>query len=165
MTCAHVLGLIDAGPLADYPRAHLEAAWAHARVCATCGPALATAAALTAQLRALAGPATPDLSARVLARIEAAERERASMPLVDERIADARGWPAWATAFGGLTTAAGMIWSMVESAAAIPGLTPRAGGMLTLLAMPSTVTAACAIVYGLGLYLTGLFRPFVSPRA
>jgi hypothetical protein len=38
MTCAHVLGLIDAAPVADYPRAHLDAAWQHARECATCGP-------------------------------------------------------------------------------------------------------------------------------
>ena len=165
MTCTHVLGLIDAGPVADYPRAHLEAAWAHARVCATCGPAMAMAAALTAQLQSLVGPVTPDLSARVMARIEAAECERASMPAVDERTADARGWPAWATALGGLTTTAGMMWSMAESAAPIAGVTPRAGGMLTLLAMPSTVTAACVIVCGLGLYLTGLFRPVVSPGA
>ncbi len=31
MTCAHVLGLIDAAPFANYPAGHLDAAWDHAR--------------------------------------------------------------------------------------------------------------------------------------
>ena len=39
MTCAHVLGLIDAGSFAGLSAAHLDAAWQHARQCATCGPA------------------------------------------------------------------------------------------------------------------------------
>ena len=60
MTCAHVLGLIDSSPFGDYPRAHLDAAWRHARQCATCGPALAAATALTADLTALLQPAPPD---------------------------------------------------------------------------------------------------------
>ena len=75
MTCTHVLGLIDAGPFADYPRAHLDAAWEHARQCATCGPALQAAAALTADLPALPQPAPPpDLAAAVLARIARIDR-------------------------------------------------------------------------------------------
>ena len=42
----------------------------HARQCATCGPALEAAAALTADLAALPQPAPPpDLAAVVLARI------------------------------------------------------------------------------------------------
>ena len=50
MTCAHVLDLIDASPLADYPSARLDAAWQHARHCATCGPALDAATALAGDL-------------------------------------------------------------------------------------------------------------------
>lgn len=165
MTCAHVLGLIDAGPLADYPRAHLEAAWAHARECPTCGPALAMATALTSQLRSTPAPAAPDLTSRVMARIETIEYERASMPAADEPASAAQAWPAWATALGGLTTAGGMIWSMTEAAATPFGLAAKVGGFGSLLAMPSGLSAAIAIVCGLGLYVTGLFRPSVSRRA
>lgn len=59
MTCSQVLGLIDAGPFADYPPAHVDAAWQHARHCPTCGPALKTATALTAELGALPEPTPP----------------------------------------------------------------------------------------------------------
>ena len=50
MTCAHVLGIIDAGPFADCSPADLAAARAHAMQCATCGMALATADAMTSEL-------------------------------------------------------------------------------------------------------------------
>ena len=70
MTCRHALDLIDAETFTDYPRAHLDAARQHARQCATCGPALEAATALTAGLVALPQPAPPpDLAAAVLARI------------------------------------------------------------------------------------------------
>src|SRR6187402_2273976 len=60
MTCAHVLGLIDAEPFAAYPQEHLDAARAHARECPTCGPALEAASLMTAELRALPGPDAPE---------------------------------------------------------------------------------------------------------
>ena len=82
MTCAHVLGLIDAAPFANYPAGHLDAAWDHARACATCGPALNAAAALTAGLARLPQPEPPaHLAAAVLARIarlDPPERSRAA---------------------------------------------------------------------------------------
>ena len=112
MTCAHVLGLIDAGPFADYPSAHLEAAWQHARQCATCGPALEAATALTTDLAGLARPAAPpDLTAAVLARIARIERPHpapvaAEMPETTA-LSSPRDWSAWATAPGGL--AAGLM--------------------------------------------------------
>ena len=70
MTCAHVLGLIDAGPFADYPPAHLESAWQHARQCATCGPAMEAATSLTIDLAALPQvAASPELTTTIPARI------------------------------------------------------------------------------------------------
>ena len=78
MTCAHVLGLIDAGDFADYPREHLEEAWRHARQCATCGPALEMASRFTSGLAALPQPAPPrELLAGVLADIERIEHRQA----------------------------------------------------------------------------------------
>jgi len=68
MTCAHVLGLIDAGPFADYPRAHLESAWRHARQCATCGPAMEAATSLTMDLSNLPqGAGSSELTTAILA--------------------------------------------------------------------------------------------------
>ena len=114
MTCTHVLGLIDAGPFADYPRAHLDAAWQHARQCATCGPALEAAAALTADLAALPQPAPPpDLTAIVLARIARIEQAdpapaAAAMP---EKALSTRDRSAWASALGGLAAGLAIVLS------------------------------------------------------
>src|SRR5262245_63050940 len=70
MTCAHVLGLIDAGPFAEYPPEHFDAAREHARQCPTCGPALAVATSLQSELATLPEPeALPDLANFVMARI------------------------------------------------------------------------------------------------
>ena len=82
MTCDHVLGLIDAGAFADYPRSHLDAARGHAHACATCGPALAAAGALSVELRRLSTPALPPtLAAGVLARVaQLDEARRAETP-------------------------------------------------------------------------------------
>src|SRR5688572_11629221 len=66
----HVLGLIDAGPFADYPSAHLAAAWEHATGCPTCGAARQAADAITAELTALPQPVPPSgLAELVMARI------------------------------------------------------------------------------------------------
>jgi hypothetical protein len=164
MTCAHVLGLIDAGPFADYPRAHLEAAWAHAHQCAVCGPALEAATSLTADLTALPRPVPPpDLSAAVLARIARLEQTRSNP--VDAATAHtgtpsiARDWPAWATAAGGVAAA-------LAIAVATPGgdltafdiVSPRVGPTtVALLAMPSANAWTATVVAGLMLYLAGLF--------
>jgi hypothetical protein len=148
MTCTHVLGLIDAGPFADYPRAHLEAAWQHARQCPTCGPALETATQLTADLHALAHPATPpDLARGVLARVaQVDEKHAAPVGVAPEANRLSVGdWSIWASA-GGLMTASAMAGSM-----------PAAGGMRILIESPAT--QALVLGAGLILYVAGLFTP------
>jgi hypothetical protein len=148
MTCTHVLGLIDAGPFADYPRAHLEAAWQHARQCPTCGPALETATQLTADLHALAQPAPPpDLERVVLARVAQVDEKYAAPAGVVPggnglRVGD---WSVWASA-GGLMTAS-----------AIAGSMPAAGGMRILIESPTT--QVMVLVAGLIVYVAGLFAP------
>jgi len=164
MTCRHVLGLIDAGPFADYPRAHLDAAWQHARQCPTCGPALEAATALTAGLSALPHPAPArDLTAAVLARIAqvdstgiphtAPTRPEATMPSVT------RDWPAWATALGGIGAGFAMVlWTPLGGAAPMDIAWLRLPGMPSdPVAMFSTTPAALVLASGLALYVTGLF--------
>jgi hypothetical protein len=148
MTCTHVLGLIDAGPFADYPRAHLEAAWQHAHQCPTCGPALETATQLTADLRVLAQPAPPpDLATVVLARVARVDEKYAAPVGVapDGNRLSVGDWSVWASA-GGLMTAS-----------AIAGTMPAAGGMRILIESPAT--QALVLIAGLILYVAGLFAP------
>lgn len=164
MTCRHVLGLIDAGPFADYPRAHLDAAWQHARQCPRCGPALEAATALTAGLPALPELAPPrDLTAAVLARIGAitpADTARAAATIPEAAMPSVtRDWPAWATALGG--TSAGLaivLWTPLGGVAPVdiawlrlPGMTPN------LFAIPWAASTALILAGGLALYVTGLF--------
>ena len=133
MTCAHVLGLVDAGPFAAYPQAHLDAAWEHARQCPTCGPALRASVRLTIDLAALPQPVPPpDLAAAVIARIARLEEE----PPVRARVRD---WSPLITVLGGL--AAGVAIALSTQ----PGAAPHAW---------TPVLAA-----GLGLYAAGLFAP------
>jgi len=142
MTCAHVLGLIDAGPFADYPRAHLDAAWEHARTCATCGPALAAADRLARDLVGLPQPAPPpDLAAAVIARIARIEAEG---PAIHDGAPD---WSPWMTALGAL--AAGVAIA----------LSTTSGGEVAIDARWAPVAAA-----GLALYAAGLFAPLGEKR-
>jgi hypothetical protein len=164
MTCRHVLGLIDAGPFADYPRAHLDAAWQHARQCPTCGPALEAATALTAGLPALPDLAPPrDLTAAVLARIAEiapTETARAAATIPEATLPSVtRDWPAWATALGGISAGLAIVlWTPLGGVAPmdiawlrLPGVTPN------LVAIPWTTSAALILAGGLALYVTGLF--------
>jgi hypothetical protein len=158
MTCTHVLGLIDAGPFADYPRAHLDAAWQHARQCATCGPALQAAAALTDDLKALPRPAAPpDFTAAVLARIAPIERSHsdAVVAAVSDRrdFAGTHDWSTWATALGSL--AAGFVVALSMSPGG-DGMRPR------LMAMPGMTPGGPVLAASLLLYVVGLFAPLSS---
>jgi hypothetical protein len=164
MTCTHVLGLIDAGSFADYSRAHLDAAWEHARQCATCGPALRAATALTAELGSLPQPSPPpDLTAAILARvarIEAATPAPAAM--MEARAPSvARDWSSWATALGGVATGLAIVWSTLRGdGAPIDNALPGVHGITAgLVAMPSTTTGALVLAAGLVLYTAGLFAP------
>ena len=168
MTCAHVLGLIDAGPFAGYPRAHLDAAWRHARQCATCGPALDAATALTTELAALAQPAAPpNLAADVLARIAQIEPVASVASGRSETPAPSitRDWPAWATSLGGLTAGLAIVVAPPGGGTLIKITSSSVGGTAVGVgAMPSTVTAALVLAAGLVLYAAGLFGPLGGER-
>jgi hypothetical protein len=170
MTCTHVLGLIDAGPFVDYPRGHLDAAWQHARECATCGPALKAATALNTDLATLPQPTWPrDLAPAVLARIAQIEQLRSvqASAAIRERSAAAttREWSAFAPALGGVAAALAIVLSMP------PGGMPFDSPMLNvdmmragLVALPWTTTGALVLATGLGLYVAGLFAPLGGRR-
>ena len=165
MTCTHVLGLIDAGPFADYPQAHFDAAWQHAHQCATCGPALNAAAALTRDLEALPQPGPPpEFAAIVLARLAHAEQaQRGQVAVASGETTPTpmpREWSASAAALGGL--AAGLVVvlpTLAGDGVRIGMMSPRVGGVTGFLAMPSTITGALVLGAGLLFYAAGLFAP------
>ena len=164
MTCRHVLGLIDAGPFADYPRAHLDAAWQHARQCPTCGPAHEAATALTSDLASLPYPAPPrDLTAAVLARIgeiAPAETARAATTIPEATMPSVtRNWPAWATALGGMSAGLAIVlWTPLGGVAPMDIAWLRLPGVIpNLAAIPWRTSAALILAGGLALYVTGLF--------
>jgi hypothetical protein len=162
MTCNHVLGLIDAGPFADYPPAHFDAAWQHARQCPTCGRALKMATAFTADLAALPEPTPPsDVAAVVLARIAEIEHvDPAPIAGVSpKRLAPSRGphWPMWPS-LGGL--AAGLVVVLLGYGTPVNIMPFSAGWMSPGLAgMPAAPTEVLVLAAGIGLYVAGLFIP------
>ena len=152
MTCAHVLGLIDAGPFAAYPSEHLEAARAHARGCPTCGPALEAATVMTAELRALPGPEAPgDLS---IAQLPEPDSDVAAV------VVRKRDWAQTLTVLGGLVAGLALILTMPTGAEALGDFaTPRLIAAGALAAVPSSGPAALALCAGLLMYAVGLFAP------
>jgi len=167
MTCAHVLGLIDAEPFAAYPQEHLDAARAHARECPTCGPALEAASLMTAELRALPGPDAPgDLASIVMARIaQQPEAGSATDPVTERALAVAHGrdWSQALTALGALVAGLALILTMPSGTAALGDFaTPRFSAAAPLAMVPSSGAAALAIGAGLLLYVAGLFAPVRS---
>jgi len=150
MTCMHVLDLIDAGPFADYPRAHLDAAWQHARQCPTCGPALEAARTLEADLAVLRQLAPPaDMTASILARVARIEDVQSAAP---SRSRDWSFWPAIVSLVVGLTIVLSMLPAPVHIALF------RTGSMTSaLVAMPPTRAEVLAVAAGLVLYAAGLF--------
>lgn len=171
MTCAHTIGLIDAGPFIDCPRAHRDAAWRHARQCATCGPALEAAGGLTASLAALPQLAPPrDLTGDVLVRIarfEEAQVAPASAAMPETRLrASTRDWSAWATTLGALAAALAIVLSVPPGDGVPIDTVSSAVGGLTAgpLAMPATTAGVLALTAGLVLYVAGLFAPLVRRR-
>jgi hypothetical protein len=164
MTCKHVLELIDAGPLVNYPQAHLEAAWQHARQCATCGPALKGAIALTSDLAALPQAAPPpDLAAAVLARISRIQEERRSVATATfeaktkpSRVND---WSTWATVAGGAAAGLAIVFSTIVNATPLDIASRSVRGITGLFADPPTPSWALILAAGLVVYVTGLFAP------
>jgi hypothetical protein len=167
MTCRHVLGLIDAGPFVSYPPAHLEAAWRHARRCATCGPALKAATALTSDLAALPKAALPppDLAAVVLARISRIEEERRPVATAtfdaEAQPSSARDWSTWSS---GATVAGGAAAGLAFVLSTIVNSTPLDIALLSvrltsLFAGPPTSSWSLILAAGLVVYVIGLFAP------
>jgi hypothetical protein len=160
MTCAHVLGLIDAGPLADYPPAHLAAARSHAETCPECGRAMKIARELTQRLNDWPEVAPPrDLAAVVMARIahvdEARAREAGETPA--RARARAADWAASATALGGLTACAALAWSAGHGGASLVRMAgPALSGVAT---WPASLPEGLLLTASLGLYVVGLFAP------
>ena len=161
MTCAHVLGLIDAGPFAEYSRAHLEAVREHARGCPTCGPALAAATALAVDLAALPQvPAPSGLAAGVMARIARTEAADA-LPV---RATSTPDWASWATTLGGLAAGVAAVLMILADdriAWALQVVTGRAD--MPLPALPAAILSS-VLFAGLVLYVTGLFAPVGAKR-
>jgi hypothetical protein len=165
MTCRHVLGLIDAGPFADYPAAHLDAAWTHAAHCQTCGPALRASRALTDRLRGLAQPPAPSNTATtVMARIARLETpavsEDAPLPSAESRPVRV-GWNGWVSV--ACLTAGMLVVAATAGARGIGQVTwSLHPGMEDLVAVSSVTTVA--VTLGLVSYLVGLMMPLWKRR-
>lgn len=169
MTCSHVLGLIDAGPFADYPSAHLAAAWKHAHHCATCGPALQAASAITTDLSALPLPAPPPgLAGSIMARIAQIPQPPASpaaAPLRESANAElTRASWSWTPALG--VSAALAIVLLAESGDLVRAdlWSFRAPSLTGLLAMPEPTAGtlglvACLLVYAAAFFASLHGRP------
>ncbi|MEO7190096.1 MAG: hypothetical protein ABI051_03495 [Vicinamibacterales bacterium] len=165
MTCRHVLGLIDAGPFADYPAPHLDAAWSHANNCPTCGPAMRASHAMTDQLRRLAQPPAPsNVATTVMARIARLETPvlRADAPLTSGHDRPVRvGWNGWVSA--ATITVGVLIIATTSGAKAISQvLGPVRPGTEALVA-GSWMTLA-GLTLGLVIYLMGLMMPLWQRR-
>jgi hypothetical protein len=162
--------LIDAGPFADYPREHLDAAWHHARECATCESALKASAALTTGLSALPQPAAPrELSAVVLARIAQIDRAHVVPARAPIRAMSARSSAgdriAWAAAVAGIFAGIVLVlwialgdWPIINAPLAVSG--PTVG----LVAIPVMNRDALILAAGLVLYTAGVFAPLGRRR-
>jgi hypothetical protein len=169
MTCAHVLGLIDAGPFVLSRATELEAAWRHAEGCPTCRHARAVIGTLEAGLSAW--PSTElsrDLAPGVMAGIEALDRRRAEARTLEdagESRAREHQWSPIAIATGAL--AAGVAVSSIgEGQSSSLAVTERLGHIATnALASPANFGGLLAMFAGLLLYAAGLFAPLKSGRA
>jgi hypothetical protein len=167
MTCTHVLGVIDAGPFVDVPRAQREAALAHARQCQACRVALEASVLLSVDLAALPEPAAPpELAASILRRIEGVSRARAVAEA--ERTAERprslsglRDWPAWSTAFGGSVAGLSVVLSMprVHDALAEWPQTADSRVVANLLEQGPGIVGGVVLVAGLLLFAVGLLAP------
>ena len=164
MTCAHVLGLIDAGPFVLSRAMELEAAWRHAEGCPSCRHARAIIGTLEAGLSAWPSTELPrDLAPGVMAGIEALDRRRAEARALED--AREHQWSPVAIATGAL--AAGVaVSSIADGQSSSLAVTERLGHIATnALASPANVGGLLAMFASLLLYAAGLFAPLRSDRA
>jgi hypothetical protein len=171
MNCGHVLGLIDAGALADYPPAHLAAAWRHARECPTCGPVLEMSRVMTRDLAGLLHP-DPDrdrytappahFAVAVAARIAQldtppralrdAGRARRTSPVAD-------WWPAVSTVAGGVIAGVALLASLPPGEWTIQRFAALWTGWMGADSFlpPATSGGMLALTGGVLLFVIGLF--------
>lgn len=166
MTCRHVLGLIDAGPFANYPAAHLDAAFAHADNCRACGPALRASRALTSQLRGLAQPPVPSHVATTamarIARLEAPILDQATRSSTAAVRSTGVGWNVWGAA-ACLTAGFVIVATLYGSTLTVwPGWSFRP---TTQDLAASSPAALAALACGLVVYVVGLLMPLRRSRA
>ena len=105
MNCAHVRGLIDAGPFVDYPRAHLERAREHAAQCDACRVARDASHSLVAGLQRMPNPSPRDLTGDVMARIARLEEARAASVPAPVPLSERLNLSPVATTSGGFVAA------------------------------------------------------------
>ena len=160
MTCRHVLDLIDAGPCADYPPAHLEAAWRHAQGCPTCGPALEVSTVIARKLADLSSAAPPaHFAASVAARFARLDTPHFVTPAAGRvrRAQPVERWPP-----------VGAVAAVVAAVALVTWLpmgiwTTRgfgalwAGWMDAPLIQPASSGELLALAVGIVLFVAGLF--------
>jgi hypothetical protein len=176
MTCAHVLGIIDAGPFADCRPGDLDAAHRHAQRCPTCTIAFERAAALTAQLQAFPAPAPPpDLTRAVLARIARIDDKDAAGDAVASAAGRTRSALSVFSAEGrlllmtlaGAVAAAMAIGVWLAWGPPLDVLSGRIGDVpLGKITTRTQLLAALGLLAGLWLFISGVFSPLdrVHPR-
>lgn len=166
MTCAHVLGLIDAGSFAGYPRAHLDAAWRHAGQCATCGPALETATVLATDLAAMPQPVAPQhLAGQILAEVSRVEEAREVSARADRaEVRRRRAWRESALVAAPFVAALALLLAWADPSA-MDFFSPRVGGIRRgILTMPALAPASAALAATILLYASSLLAPFGGRR-
>ena len=165
-----MLGLIDAGPFADYPSAHLAAAWEHATGCPTCGPARQAANAITAELTALPQPVLPSgLAESVMARIARIPepmvantstrlRESANAAHTDD------SW-SWTPVLGALSATLAIVLLAASGDVVRSDLwSLRTPSLRRLLTMPELNAGMLGLVACLLVYIAALFPTLHSRR-
>jgi hypothetical protein len=162
MTCRHALDIIDAGPFADCSPAQFEAGRTHAADCGTCGPALATSEALTADLRGLAQPVAPaHLKTSVMARIANVDLPgyaQGASVAAGARVTP-RDWSGWAPIAG---LALGLVVTLPTYLAT--GHPVRIWNTGSLAAFSAVPQATLAMMLGLAVFVGGLILPLVGRR-
>ena len=163
MICKHLLALIDALPLAEYPPSQLEAAERHARDCVRCQSALSAAKALDFELKRQPEPAPPaGMAAAIIARTARLDDDRATASRDASRVAAIKAGsdrPAWAAAIAGLAVGLGAQAYRLLSGESTLNLTSSriGGGMDHVIEFLYGGPAVVILAAGLLLYLAGLF--------
>jgi hypothetical protein len=162
MNCRHVLGLIDAGPLADYPPAHLAAAWRHARECPMCGPALEMSTVVARELAGLHTDPPAHFAVGVAARIaqlDAPPRALRDAASRARRTAVVGWWSGLSTVVGGVMAGVALTeslppgeWTMLRFGTLWTGWM-GAGAFLP----PASSAGMLALTGGVLLFVIGLF--------